>query len=104
MNMIIPDSLRVGGQDMAVSYPNDMEGKLGQCCLSAGYIKIAKTFDGKEQSHSSMLNTFYHELVHSILDTMGRDDLSQDEVFVSSFSSFLVEAILSYKYKQDETV
>ena len=102
--MIIPEELCIGGQSIKVSVVDNLEGKLGQCCTGAGYIKIADHFNGEHQTHSSNVNTFYHELVHIILDTMGRDDLSQDEIFVSSFSSFLTGAIKSFKGKIDETV
>ena len=34
-------------------------------------------------------HTFYHELVHAILDLMGREDLSADEAFVVMFGGLL---------------
>ena len=89
---------------MEVSHVESIEGKLGNCCLGAGFIKIAESFNGEKQSETSKLNTFYHELIHIILDTMGREDLSRDEVFVNSFASFLLESLRSFKYKEDETV
>lgn len=76
------------------------DGKLGKCCLAGGYIKIAETFDGIEQSESSKVNTFWHEVVHVILDCMGRGELSQDEVFVNSFAGFLTECV--YSMEDDE--
>ena len=59
---------------------------LGRCYVAKGQVLI-----NTEQTDSSKRNTFFHEMVHSILDTMGRDDLSQDESFVCSFSGFLME-------------
>lgn len=53
-----------------------------------------------EQSKESMTNTFYHELTHSILDTMGEFDLSKNEKFVSTFSSFLNEALGSMRFDE----
>ena len=102
----VPDEVTVGGQLLEVKQVDSLDGKLGTCCVGAGFIKIAHTFNGEIQSESSKQNTFYHELTHAILDAMGRDDLSGDEVFVSSFSSFLLEALKSFKFKnnQDETV
>jgi len=38
-----------------------------------------------------------HELVHAVLDTMGREELSKDEGFVDAFSEYLAQAILSSK-------
>lgn len=104
MNVVIPKEYTVGGQVQKVSLVDSLDGKLGTCCLGAGFVKIALNFNGEKQSETSMQNTFYHELTHSILDTMGRSDLSADEVFVNSFSSFLLEALKSFKYKDNETV
>ena len=97
--MKIPDYFRVGGQLIKVEFPQKTEDdKLGCCCVAEGIIKIAKTFNGKEQSESSQQNTFFHEVVHCILDTMGRGDLSGDEPFVNTFASFLNEAYFSSGY------
>lgn len=104
MNIVIPEEYIVGGQVQKVSFVDSLDGKLGKCCLGAGLVKIALNFVGMKQSETSMQNTFYHELTHSILDTMGRSDLSADEVFVSSFSSFLLDALRSFKIKNNETV
>ena len=106
MNVLIPKEYVVGGQLLEVSYVDSLNGKLGTCCLGAGFVKIANNFNGEKQSETSKQNTFYHELTHTILDTMGRDDLSGDEVFVNSFSSFLLEALRSFKLENnsDETV
>ena len=98
----IPSRFNVGGQTMNVSLKDRLESdKLGECCVAEARIDIAKTFNGKEQAFTSQLNTFYHELVHSILDTMGENDLSGNEKFVLCFSSFLCEAINSMKYDEN---
>ena len=101
--MNIPCRLRIGGQLLEVELPENIEGdKLGKCCLSAGIIKIAQTFSGLKQSESSQMNTFFHEVVHAILDTMGRSDLSSDEVFVNTFASFMTEAYFSAEFGKAE--
>ena len=94
--MRFPKQLRIGGQLLRVERVISLEGsKLGTCCLGSGEIKIAETFDGRKQSESCQINTLLHEMTHAILDTMGRVDLSADEVFVSSFAGFLTEAVVS---------
>ena len=45
------------------------------------------------QSETSQLNTFFHELIHSILRTMGELELNDNEKFVNCFAGFLTEAI-----------
>lgn len=95
----IPINLNVGGQKISVNIKDRLESdKLGECCVAEARIDIAKTFNGREQAFTTQLNTFYHELVHCILDTMGENDLSGNEKFVSCFSSFLCEAMTTQKY------
>lgn len=97
--IVLPNCIQVGGQVLVTEIKSDLDGKLGVCCVAEGKICIAETFNGKTQSETSKFNTYIHELTHSILDTLGRDDLSKDEVFVSSFSSVLTEAIRSIEYE-----
>ena len=95
----IPINLNVGGQKISVNIKDRLESdKLGECCVAEARIDIAKTFNGREQAFTTQLNTFYHELVHCILDTMGENDLSGNEKFVSCFSSFLCEAMTTQKH------
>lgn len=96
--MGIPSSFFVGGQKISVEMVNHLDGSLGRCCVGAGWLRIADVFKEEHQSESSKENTFLHELVHVILDTMGRDDLSGDEVFVSSFAGFLCESLRTMSF------
>lgn len=91
----IPASYHVGGTLVEVRRPTNCDDFVAGCSfLAAGYIEIAEKLSKEEtQSDGSKRNTFYHELVHTILDTMGETDLSKNEKFVSCFSSFLNEAL-----------
>lgn len=94
MYAMIPSKISVGAQDIFVIKKERLESDdLGECCVAEGRINIARTFNGKNQSESVQINTFYHELVHVILDTMHENELSRNEKFVSCFSSFLCEAM-----------
>ena len=96
----IPKSLSVGGQTISVNIKDRLDSdKLGECCVAEARIDIAKTFNGREQAYPSQLNTFYHELTPCIPDTMGENELSANEKFVSCFSSFLCEAMNTLKYE-----
>lgn len=97
----IPKSFTVGGQDVTVVDVDICEdGCIGNCWLSEGSIEIAKYITkNTPQSETSKLNTFYHELTHAILRTMGEHDLNGNEKFVCTFSGFLTEAIRSFKYE-----
>lgn len=98
--MNIPKQYKVGGVTIDVEHVERLGGgKLGECLLATGKVKIAEKFmcdnEQYDQSEGSKENTFYHELTHSILDTMAEFDLSQNEKFVSTFSSLLTEAMRS---------
>ena len=59
----------------------------------AKHVVITSVNKEDKQSEGSKKNTFYHELTHSILKTMGEDELNNNEKFVCCFSSFLTEAM-----------
>ena len=100
----IPRAYKVGGQDIEVRRVERCEKNYeGLCYLGAGYIEIADTIDrGDKQSEGSKRNTFFHELVHSILDTMNENELSANEKFVSCFAGFLNEAMANARFMEDE--
>ena len=93
--MELPKKIQIGGQILTTEMCDELGGKLGTCCVHNGYIRIATNIDGCIQTESSKFNTYVHECIHIILDTMGRSDLSQDEVFVSSFAGFATEGLVS---------
>ena len=96
----IPKSFTVGGQEMEVQTVDICENScVGNIILQQGVIQIANYVTrGIPQSETSKLNTFYHELTHAILKTMGEYELNNNERFVCAFSGFLTEAIRSFKY------
>lgn len=92
--MIIPNKIRIGGQDVSIVNEERLdENELGAVCLAKGVLKIADNFNNSKQCESSKINTFIHEVVHGVLDTMGEFELSKNEKFVCTFSSFLVDPI-----------
>ena len=99
MDFKIPDEFNLGGSNIKVNVVDRCDNNaLGNCLLAASRIEIADLCNkDTKQSESNKLNTFFHELTHSILDTMGENELSTNEKFVSTFSSFLTEAITTAK-------
>ena len=92
--MIIPDRIRIGGQEISVVYEERLDGnELGGICVAEGVLRIADNFSNRQQCESSKTNTFIHEIVHGILDTMGESELSGNEKFVCTFSSLLIDTI-----------
>ena len=92
--MIIPDRIRIGGQDIRIVKEERLDdNKLGTICVAEGVLRIADNFNNLKQCESSKINTFIHEIVHGILDTMGESELSGNEKFVCTFSSLLIDTI-----------
>ena len=92
--MKIPNKIRIGGQDINVWIKDHLaDEKLGTICLASGELEIAEKFYDSKQSESSKGNTFIHEVVHGVLDTMGERELSSNEKFVTTFASLLVDVI-----------
>lgn len=99
----IPKKFKVGGATIDVRMVDRCNNNsIGVSALCGGYIEIANSFNkDNTQSEDSKVNTFYHELIHCILDTMGKNELSQDEVFVNCFAGFLTEAMANASFVED---
>ena len=92
--MIIPNKIRIGGQEISVVNEERLDdNNLGTICVAEGILRIANNFNNCQQSKSSKINTFVHEVVHGILDVMGENELSKNEKFVCVFSSLLIDPI-----------
>ena len=92
--MIIPNKIRIGGQDINIINKDRIEDdNLGAICIAEGILQIADNFRNCKQSDSSKVNTFIHEVVHGVLRTMGEPELSENEKFVCAFSSLLIDPI-----------
>ena len=101
----IPKFFNVGGQRMEVRRVERCDDNaLGTQLTARGYVEIADKYNKDDvQSESCKINTFYHELTHSILRTMGETELNVNEKFVCCFSSFLTEAMNdAYFIEKDE--
>ena len=76
---------------------------VGISSYCGGFIEIADFFDKDSlQGEGIKVNTFFHELIHIILENMGEKDLSANEKFVCTFAGFLTEAMTTAKYETNE--
>ena len=57
--------------------------------------------DGLSPKKPRKVNTFYHELTHCILQTMGEHELNDNEKFVCCFAGFLTEAMRNLKFEEE---
>lgn len=96
----IPEQISVGGVLYEIKQVERCDDNvLGNCCAAEGRIEIADKWDkDRQQCQDSKRQTFYHEVTHAILDTMGEHELSKNEKFVNTFSSFLNEALRNARY------
>lgn len=61
--------------------------------------KIILQKPNKAFTKESQIQTFCHELTHTILDTMGEIGLSHNERFVEGFSQLLYQFLKTKKHK-----
>lgn len=54
-----------------------------------------------EITDKTVVETFYHELVHIIFDAIGETKLSENEALVNMVSKAMLEIYLSSKYEKD---
>jgi hypothetical protein len=85
--MRIPKTFMLGGNRITISYKERLDelNRTAGCALYDDLkIVLLKSLhgDNKEQ-------TFLHEVVHHILNTMGEATLRQNEQFVDVFATFL---------------
>ena len=88
--MQIPKEIKIGGENFTVEFVDRTGGNsMGSTDYAATHITIAKNVDMTPTSKSSMQGTFFHELVHAMLEELGEYKLNANERFVQSFSSIL---------------
>lgn len=99
----IPSAVQLGGQKIDVRQVKTCgKNGMGEWCKYQCTIDIAEyVYETEKVAEASKPNSFYHELVHGILDTMDERELSGNEKFVSTFSSFLTEAMANAYFKEE---
>lgn len=80
----IVSTFQLAGYDWEVHLTEEMPTMMGYCDMERCQIKIR---DG--MPYQTTQATFYHELVHAILFTMGK--MNHDEEFVDGFANLLYQ-------------
>lgn len=99
--MKIPKSFQVFASTINVTFDNERmanQSTFGECSLSDGKIILCDKYKGEKITKDCLVNTFYHEKVHIILDAMGEYHLSKNEKFVEIFSQLLRQTDETQKY------
>lgn len=101
MERRIPKSFKLFGNTINVIYDNiDLNKRklYGESIYSRFLIVLSTEDNHIELNDDVIMDTFYHEKIHMILDSMGRHELSSDESFVDIFSKLLKQADYTENY------
>ena len=99
--LTLPKKIKVGDNWYSVDIAETMKERLfmGEVHYGKRTITLArKSYHGIPLKLSALHETFWHELTHAILESMGRTDLDNDETFVEEFSNRLAKAIQSARF------
>ena len=92
----LPKKIRVGNRWYSVDVVESMRNKseMGRVHYERRTIELAKrTHHGVPFRLSALEDTFWHELTHAILHSMGEHELNNRESFVEEFANRLSAAI-----------
>jgi hypothetical protein len=101
MELQLPKKVRVGEKWYSVEVVEAMADKndMGRVFYQERKIRIGrKTSHGVPFKMAAIKETFWHELVHAILEDMGEHRLNNRESFVEEFSNRLTKAINSARF------
>ena len=104
-NQKIPESFQLFGKVVNVLFDNKKLRKkkvIGLSDLIESTITLTTELKGVSLPEDVIIDTYYHEKVHIILDSMSRYKLSRDEGFVEVFSKLLRESESSAKFSKTE--
>ncbi len=94
-HMKIPKTFKLFGTTYKVVFNNERlndRQEYGLCDYSKSEITLSTTEGTTELSEDKIMDTYYHERTHAILDMMNERDLSANEKFVDVFSKLLRQA------------
>lgn len=93
MKVVLPKKIKIGDRWFTVvPMERVSDGAMGRIKYSEKRIEVGTAYPAAE-----IRNTFWHEVVHGILNDMG-SSLCDNERFVTSFANKLSDAIDSAKF------
>ena len=99
--LTLPKKIKIGDNWYSVDVAESMRERMfiGEVHYAKRTITLArKSYHGIPLKLSALHETFWHELTHAILESMGRTHLNNDENFVEEFSNRLSRAIQSARF------
>jgi len=89
---LIPKQFKLFNQTIKVELKNKLaynNNNYGEAKYTSNKIRIQKQNEGVSLKKTMVEQTFYHELIHYILNYMGENELGKNEKFVDIFASLL---------------
>jgi Zn-dependent peptidase ImmA (M78 family) len=97
----IPKEFYCFGELVKVVYNPDLymdEDAYGLWHERLNHIVLQEENDSLKIPHDKIVSTFFHELVHCLLEKLEYRDLSDDEQFVERFSALLYQSLKTSVY------
>ena len=98
---MIPKTFNLFATEIKVVFDNQKMNDMncyGLSDYSTSTITLANTDGTQKLSEGKLMDTFYHEKVHIILNTMNENELSKNEKFVDVFAKLLRQSDVTSKY------
>lgn len=99
--MKIPRSFKLFATKINIVWNNSLmneKEQYGSSRYSESEIILSTTHGINKLSDDKIIDTYYHEKTHMILNTMSRNDLSSDEQFVDVFAKLLRQSDETSEY------
>lgn len=89
----IPKSCELGGVEFTTVFVKNPEnsGILGESSVFDCRIKLQESNCGQIVTNKQNQNTYFHEIIHMMLDQIGELELSKNEKFVQTMGNMLFE-------------
>ena len=97
---VIPKSVELLDQTINIVYKDDMTDKediVGRCRYRTNEIEIQEP-KKHNMPDDQVIRTYFHELVHFILDVMKEEELNKKEEFVDTLAGYIYQSIKTSKY------
>ena len=94
--MTIPATFKLMGRTWTVEQDSlqcEHQRNMGLCQNNRNKILLLSKLEGEDMPKDEVEQTFFHELTHAVLFTMGKDKLNEDEKFVDVFAGLLHQAL-----------
>jgi hypothetical protein len=93
-SFLIPTKFKLKGKTITVEIDDNYceeNGMVGEADFTEKIITLCNKFKGKKITKAEKEKTYYHELVHMVLDSIDRHKLKYNEDFVEAFAQRLYE-------------